>query len=326
MRKILKIASTLALFLAMLNVSAIQVNAANYTVTSTSLAIYKTVSTKMNAYFQPYNPLPSTPTKVIYVNTGTLVAVTGYAGPYLRTAENLFIKKTDLVIADFFKPSFSSYFGTTKTIFTRLMLTNKASVPVWELPSSNSLKNSTILASGTLVEIVGSLSKSIDNLWYKTKDGNWIYSGNLRRVEFLKPASGGVTSPYGWRPDPFNPTSGVQKFHTGIDYGALNGDYRIVATRDGVVSKVVPVSSTNTINGNYIQIDHSNGVVSGYYHLASFKVQVGQVVKQGEQIGVMGKTGAVTGVHLHFSIYVNGQSVNPATKIDYNKFVCTWTK
>lgn len=110
-----------------------------------------------------------------------------------------------------------------------------------------------------------------------------------------------VTSPYGPRT---NPISGISELHDGVDLG---GGGAIFAVRDGTVTKVV----TDGVGGgwgNNISIDHGEvaglgHIYSFYAHLASVNVSVGDTVKAGQQIGVMGSTGFSTGIHLHFGIY-----------------------
>ncbi len=65
--------------------------------------------------------------------------------------------------------------------------------------------------------------------------------------------------------------------------------------------------------GNVIMIDHGNGYQTVYGHLSSIGVHVGQVVQQGESIGVMGNTGRSTGTHLHFEIRKDNTPRNPMT-------------
>ena len=85
--------------------------------------------------------------------------------------------------------------------------------------------------------------------------------------------------------------------HTGID---LIGDQKIKAIADGTVV----ACGKDSYGGNaiYVAIQHADEYVSIYYHLASYSVEKGDEVKQGEQIGIMGKTGYATGVHLHLEI------------------------
>ena len=64
-------------------------------------------------------------------------------------------------------------------------------------------------------------------------------------------------------------------------------------------------------------VDHGDGFASAYLHLTHYIVSVGEYVSQGQVIGYMGSTGVSTGPHLHFTVYYNGDTVNPAEYIDF---------
>jgi murein DD-endopeptidase MepM/ murein hydrolase activator NlpD len=114
-----------------------------------------------------------------------------------------------------------------------------------------------------------------------------------------------ISSGYGWR---------WGKLHEGVDITGTGGyGSPIYAANNGTVTTAV----YDGYNGNYIIIDHGNGILTVYAHLASLGVSAGQVVEMGQQIGTMGMTGYATGVHLHFSFYREkyytgrGLSLNP---------------
>jgi len=105
--------------------------------------------------------------------------------------------------------------------------------------------------------------------------------------------------------------------HNGIDLGAPQGT-RIGAAADGKVVKVVNnQSNSKTGYGNYVIIEHANGVRTLYAHCASVSVKEGQTVTQGQQIGTVGSTGNSTGPHLHLEVIVNGSYVNPRNYISF---------
>ena len=121
-----------------------------------------------------------------------------------------------------------------------------------------------------------------------------------------------LSSPYGYR---VHPVYGTWKFHSGVDLAGPQGT-PIVATRDGTVT--MAKTGYNGGNGNYVTINHGDGFSSSYLHmLENLQVSVGQKVKAGQVIGYMGSTGISTGPHLHFTIYYNGNTVNPADYISF---------
>lgn len=131
-----------------------------------------------------------------------------------------------------------------------------------------------------------------------------------------------VTSPFGYRT-----LNGKKELHRGIDLVGKNStlDY-IVAIADGkVVGMLNSCSGSYPSQGNYVSIDHGNGITSVYYHLkkGSVKVKVGATVKAGAVLGYMGATGNVTGAHLHFGIKDNGTWVDPAPYITGEKEIST---
>jgi murein DD-endopeptidase MepM/ murein hydrolase activator NlpD len=98
-------------------------------------------------------------------------------------------------------------------------------------------------------------------------------------------------------------------FHSGLDYGicSVAHPFDIYAAAPGTVVFAGPL----TVRGNATFIDHGWGVYSAYYHQKEIHVAVGQQVQAGQEIGLIGDTGRVTGPHLHWEIWVNGVQVNP---------------
>jgi murein DD-endopeptidase MepM/ murein hydrolase activator NlpD len=113
-----------------------------------------------------------------------------------------------------------------------------------------------------------------------------------------------MASGYGWRIDPIYKTS---RMHTGMDFTANTGT-EIFATGDGVVQAV---ERNGWGYGNSIVINHGYGYNTRYAHMSAFKVALGQKVKRGDLIGLVGSTGKSTGPHLHYEVEVNGKKVNP---------------
>ncbi|MEA4958583.1 MAG: peptidoglycan DD-metalloendopeptidase family protein [Anaerolineaceae bacterium] len=98
-------------------------------------------------------------------------------------------------------------------------------------------------------------------------------------------------------------------YHTGLDLGYCKGT-DVYAPARGTVVAVLP---DQIVRGNVIVIDHGLGVYSIYMHLSEFKVQEGNVVEEGQLIGIIGTTGRSTGPHLHFEVDIQGIPVNPVT-------------
>lgn len=127
-----------------------------------------------------------------------------------------------------------------------------------------------------------------------------------------------VTSPYGNRQYYYNGKL-VKDFHTGIDLVPSNckGTEEILAFEDGTVTSV---STTGKQNGKacFVRIKHSNEIYTLYYHLKSNSIVVkkGDNVKKGQKIGIIGKTGIATGIHLHFQID-NGNGDYTINPYDY---------
>ena len=120
---------------------------------------------------------------------------------------------------------------------------------------------------------------------------------------FIYPIMGRLTSPFGYRNDPF---TGARSFHSGIDLAAPIGT-SVKATLDGRIAE----TGFNRIFGNYVIITHDRGYQSLYGHLSAIYVKRGQYVTQGAIVGAVGNTGYSTGPHLHLSIYKNGNLINP---------------
>ena len=127
-----------------------------------------------------------------------------------------------------------------------------------------------------------------------------------------------VTSEMGWRTSPI---TGAQEFHNAMDLVNGNPTTPILASGDGQVVQ----AGSNYYNwyGNYTVIKHADGLYTGYAHQSRIDVSVGQNVKKGQQIGLMGATGPVTGPHLHFQFmdqYWPSSSAHFKNPRDYIKF------
>jgi len=116
-----------------------------------------------------------------------------------------------------------------------------------------------------------------------------------------------VSSYFGWRTSPL---TGKPEFHNGVDIPAGYGT-AIYAADGGTVI----ISERHYSYGNYVVIDHGNGLSTLYAHNTKNLVKVGDVVDRGQQIATCGSSGDSTGNHLHFSVRIDGSPVNPMNYI-----------
>jgi murein DD-endopeptidase MepM/ murein hydrolase activator NlpD len=119
--------------------------------------------------------------------------------------------------------------------------------------------------------------------------------------------SGWMSSYFGRRTDPF---TGKPANHRGVDFAGKQGD-EIIAVADGVVTW----SADRYGFGMLVEINHGNGYSTRYAHNEENLVAVGEEVKKGQTVALMGETGRATGPNLHFEVLKNGQRVNPVTFI-----------
>lgn len=111
------------------------------------------------------------------------------------------------------------------------------------------------------------------------------------------------SSNFGWRIDPF---TGKSAMHEGVDF-VVPGGTPIHAAASGIVV----YSAMHPQFGNLVEIDHGNDIVTRYAHASKLVVEVGQVVKRGHLIALVGSTGRSTGSHLHFEVRFKGMPQNP---------------
>lgn len=114
---------------------------------------------------------------------------------------------------------------------------------------------------------------------------------------------GWLSSYFGVRTDPF---TGKRARHYGLDFAGAEGS-DVIAVGAGVVTFAGPRYGY----GNMVEINHGNGFVTRYAHNKEILVEVGEVVKKGQVISLMGSSGRSTGPHVHFEVLQNGRVVNP---------------
>lgn len=135
--------------------------------------------------------------------------------------------------------------------------------------------------------------------WYNKFKDLQIITGGAWRAPIDNPIT--VTSEFGWRDSPINP--GTQEFHNAIDLvGGTGATTNIYASGPGTVV----FAGWENSYGNYVIIQHANGLFTGYAHNSSLAVSNGEVVAQGQKIANMGSTGDSTGAHTHFQFFRNG--------------------
>ena len=123
-----------------------------------------------------------------------------------------------------------------------------------------------------------------------------------------------ITSPMGGRVSP----GGIGSTnHRGVDIGGVGTTSAALATKSGkvIIAKTVVYGSYGGSGyGNYVVLDHGGGYTTLYAHLSSVSVSVGDMVTQGDTVGITGSTGNSTGPHLHYEVMINGVNQNP---LDY---------
>ena len=129
----------------------------------------------------------------------------------------------------------------------------------------------------------------------------------LSSTPSIWPIRGWVTSGFGFRKSPF---TGLREKHEGWDIAARNGS-PVRTTADGVVV----VEGREYGYGNLVEIDHGYGRVTRYGHNSKNLVKVGDRVKRGQVIALVGNTGRSTGPHLHYEVLLNGVPANPKNYI-----------
>jgi len=126
---------------------------------------------------------------------------------------------------------------------------------------------------------------------------------------FLRPNDGEITTGFGVQRY-YNGVFADDYYHRGVDYAGGYGS-PVVAPAAGYIRLVGNVSQGFLLHGNTIGLDHGQGVESIFLHLSKIYVKEGDFVTAGQVIGEIGATGAVTGPHLHWGLYVNGEAIDP---------------
>jgi hypothetical protein len=130
---------------------------------------------------------------------------------------------------------------------------------------------------------------------------------SLTVIPSIWPTEGTVTSDFGPR---FSPFTGQMQQHSGLDISARVGT-PIYAPARGTVT----AAGNDGAYGISLDINHGGGITTKYAHMQKFVVKPGQTVERGDLIGYVGRTGRVTGPHLHYEVRLNGVATNPYSYI-----------
>ena len=120
-------------------------------------------------------------------------------------------------------------------------------------------------------------------------------------------ASGWLSSHFGYRNDPF---TGKKTWHQGVDFAGKDGT-EVIAVASGVVSW----SGNRHGYGNMVEVAHGDGLLTRYAHNDENLVEVGDLIRKGETLALMGNTGRSTGPHVHFEVFKHGRAVDPSSYI-----------
>ena len=153
-------------------------------------------------------------------------------------------------------------------------------------------------------------SKSFDDVWALQLSAGDL-AAHIPSIPPMNtdPSTYRMTSPFGLRSDPI---LGVGKRHTGMDFACPPGN-PIYATGDGTV---ILVKHDRGGYGNHIEVDHGFGYVTRYAHMSRTDVEEGQKVSRGDCLGLSGRSGRITGPHLHYEVIYRNNYVNPALYMD----------
>jgi murein DD-endopeptidase MepM/ murein hydrolase activator NlpD len=149
--------------------------------------------------------------------------------------------------------------------------------------------------------------KDLQRIKAERKEIRRIYaSSNNSRLwfdRFIKPLASDITSVFGTQ-RLFN--GELQSYHRGTDLRAKTGT-PVYASNSGIVR----LAKNLFYSGNIVIVDHGKGIFTNYAHLSKIQVRAGQNIARGDQIGLSGATGRVSGPHLHWGVKTNGAYVDP---------------
>lgn len=201
----------------------------------------------------------------------------------------------------------ASYYAKNDINITN-SLNGQNSVTILKMEQKNYKKES-IKVAPAKANPPKSVMKRIENERNEAMEIYRTFSSNLLvNSKFIAPMSSFITSQYG-NARVFNDT--IKSYHGGTDYRAPIGQ-KVIAANDGIVR----IAKDRYYAGKSVIIDHGGGIYTQYYHLDRIDAKVGQRVAKGDQIGLSGATGRVSGPHLHFGVIVRNVQVDPLVFIE----------
>ena len=203
-----------------------------------------------------------------------------------------------------FTPPFGASEDLTPTVMLAIIaMSGDKNIDWYNLPEQQFSENADGTNGGNGNSTRGTYSGANSGLYdFKGKTFTWPIQGHSYN-------SSDITSPFGPRDTGI---SGASTYHKGIDIAySYDGGEPIVAACDGSVTYAGPASGY----GNYIEIDHGDGIMTGYAHMydKDLLVQTGQKVSAGTHIANVGANGIGSGPHLHFEVLIEGTHVDPET-------------
>lgn len=160
--------------------------------------------------------------------------------------------------------------------------------------------------ASAITRIASSHNNQISHLAVREKDKMFLLSvPSILPVE--KSENTKLVSGFGIRVNPFHKGN---YHHPGIDFAAARGA-AVMATANGIVIKAVTNSTLQAGYGNYVDIEHKNGLITRYAHLDDVTVRAGQKIEKGKILGTVGMTGGSVAPHLHYEIIRKGEQVDP---------------
>jgi len=143
-------------------------------------------------------------------------------------------------------------------------------------------------------------------------DASVEYKDKLNRTPSILPVNGPISSPFGYRRNPFGGWS--SEFHSGVDIAC---DYGTPV--QAVAAGTVTYAGYDGYWGRRVQIDHGYGVVTFYAHNSKLTVKVGDTIQKGDVVAYSGNSGRSTGSHLHYQAYIDGELVDPTIFTTYTE-------